>query len=415
MRKYLLICIILLIPFGVKAKVYTCNNINTQIEIEKDTLKINETSLISLTSEYDLESSLSINNDILDISENNIIKALKSGEVNLDVYIKTSFDYCVVTIPIKVLSNDSSLKDLTIEGFNNIFNKNKYDYQINVPYNIDSINIKGVQNDSKAQVTGLGKRYLNVGNNNYEIIVTAEDGTISIYKINIIRSEANSDASLKSLKIDNINFSFNKDIYEYHLEVDNNITNINILATPNSSNATVIGNGKYNLSTGKNFFYIVVTSEFGNEINYSIEINRKNSLSKLNSLEVKNYNLNKPFDSEEYNYTINVYDNIKKLDILATADDNDEIEITGNDNLVYGENEIIITVKSNNKGLTSYKLVVNKIKAENKNNQNVNQNNILLNILFILFIISIIIMITVCGIFIKINYKKRYRIKRKRL
>ena len=66
---------------------------------------------------------------------------------------------------------------------------------------------------------------------------------------------------------------------------------------------------------------------------------------KLASLSVKDYNINEKFDENTLDYTLSVPFEIEKLDINATAaDENAKVEIKGADNLKVGENIVTITI-----------------------------------------------------------------------
>ena len=56
-------------------------------------------------------------------------------------------------------------------------------------FTTEVIHISASAEDDKAIVTGAGAKALKVGENNYSIIITAEDGTTKEYKITIIRDE----------------------------------------------------------------------------------------------------------------------------------------------------------------------------------------------------------------------------------
>ncbi len=86
-------------------------------------------------------------------------------------------------------SSNTNLKDLTIdiEGFE--FNNETLEYKLEVDFTTEVIHISASAEDDKAIVTGAGAKALKVGENNYSIIITAEDGTTKEYKITITRGE----------------------------------------------------------------------------------------------------------------------------------------------------------------------------------------------------------------------------------
>ena len=76
---------------------------------------------------------------------------------------------------------------------------------------------------------------------------------------------------------------FKKDVYEYNLEVENNVEKITIRGTKADSSASISGTGEKELTEGMNVFKVIVTAEKGNKKTYVINVNRK----ELNPIEVK--------------------------------------------------------------------------------------------------------------------------------
>ena len=97
------------------------------------------------------------------------------------------------------------------------------------------------------------------------------DDTIDINK------EYSSDNYLSSLKIEGYDIDFNKEKQEYSLDVDEDVTSINVTATANDSNANVIGTGNIKLTDGINNIKITVVAENGNERVYTITVNVKDT------------------------------------------------------------------------------------------------------------------------------------------
>ena len=419
MKKFftsLFLFVLLLIPNVSKAAI-TCSTDKHSAEasIDKEKIKIGETTQIDVKSDdiYQVEYKIAPK-DFATVNNNGLVKAIKDGSIKINLtinFLKENDeidDSCKISIPLEIASNDSSLKKLTLEEFDisSIFKSNKLDYEVKLPYKYDKINIIAEANSGTAKVTGNGKRYLNEGNNEYNIVVTASDGTSTTYKITIIRDEANDDATLKNLVIEGfvLNPKFKSDIYKYNLEVGKDIEEITIKGEPTYEYAKIYGTGTFRLATGINTYYIKVTAENGNEVKYEVIINKNLGSSKLNSLEIKDYNLEPQFASDIYTYNLTVKNNVNSLDIKALASEDDQVEILGNEKFKDGKNEIIIRVTGNDKTNTTYKLIVNKLSKEKETI--IKKNNILTNVLLIIFIISIIIMAS-CIIFIKRNYKRK--------
>lgn len=89
----------------------------------------------------------------------------------------------------KKLSSNKNITSLEIDIDDFSFDKNVFEYNLEVPYNKEIISIKGTSEDNKAIITGLGDKALQIGVNSYPIIITAEDGSFIEYTINITRLE----------------------------------------------------------------------------------------------------------------------------------------------------------------------------------------------------------------------------------
>ena len=424
--KYVLFGILFCYPYFALGKV-TCavDNYSALIDLEKSELGLNDTTNIKINSDNEYEVSYEIEDkNIIKIDNDGKITPLKVGNSKVTVLIKFKNEEnkaeCSSVLSINVMSNDSSLKTLNLEelDISNIFKSDIYDYEIRIPYNVEKINIIAEANDKNATITGDGRRYINEGDNEFEIIVKATDGSSSTYKIKILRKEANNDTTLKNLLVEGyvLTPEFKSDIYEYSLNVSEKVEEIVINAETTYELANILGTGKYKLATGENKFKIKVIAENNTEQEYTIIINKNNGNSKLENLIIDGYELNEEFKSDVYTYNLTINSDTDKLKIDAKSKENDQIEIIGNENLKTGENNIIIRVSNEDKGATTYKLIVNKLSEEEQ--KQIEKNDTLLKILLIIFIISIIIMAATIGIFIYKNYKRndnkkiRKRIKR---
>lgn len=412
--KYILCSILFCCPYLTLAKV-TCavNNYSAIVELSKNEIGLNEKASIKVSSDYEYNVEYDIdNNKIIRIDENGNIIPLEIGNTKINVIIEFNDEdvktECTSTLDIKVLSNDSSLEILNIEelDISNVFKSDVYEYQIRLPYSYEKINIIAEANDTNATITGDGRRYINEGTNEYEIIVKATDGTTSTYKIKILREEASDDVTLKNLLIEGYVLSpqFNKETHEYTLNVDENVDEITINAEPNYEYANVLGIGKYKLATGENKFYIKVIAENNTEEKYTIIVNKSKGNGKLSNLIIEGYELQEEFKSDVFIYNLTIKSDVEKLNIQPEVLDDEQVEIIGNEDLKVGENNIIIRVSSEDKGATTYKLIVNKLTVEEQ--KEIEKNDILLKVLLVIFIVSILIMLTVIGIFLCKNCKK---------
>ena len=106
---------------------------------------------------------------------------------------------------------------------------------------------------------------------------TGSSKTISIKTKEEIEASYSSNAYLKSLSVGEYELKpgFNKDTYEYNVEVENEVESITLIASKADANATVSGTGEKELVEGNNKFEIVVTAQKGNSLTYVVNVYRK--------------------------------------------------------------------------------------------------------------------------------------------
>ena len=81
------------------------------------------------------------------------------------------------------------LSDLKVNGTTvNGFDGAKTNYTIYVPYNNFEVPITGTTVNSNASISNIGTKKLNEGENKFNIVVTAQNGSTKIYTLNIVRS-----------------------------------------------------------------------------------------------------------------------------------------------------------------------------------------------------------------------------------
>ena len=88
----------------------------------------------------------------------------------------------------KNLSTNNKIKELSVEGYS-LKEIGNNTYELTVDNNVQNVNITGKAEDSKATISGIGKKDLKIGENKFTVTVKAESGAKKNYKINIIRKE----------------------------------------------------------------------------------------------------------------------------------------------------------------------------------------------------------------------------------
>lgn len=172
-------------------------------------------------------------------------------------------------------SNDATLKSLTISAGEIIFSKDITDYKVEVSNEIENISIEAVSNNDKAKVSIPDNLTLKVGENNFSVKVTAEDGTVKNYNLVVIRLDKtlSNNTKLKSLKIDGKKIELEDDKYIYDLnDIKKSSVEVDAIVEDEKSSIKIYGNN----SVGKtDVITIKVTAEDGSIGEYIIHVNNE--------------------------------------------------------------------------------------------------------------------------------------------
>ena len=275
-------------------------------------------------------------------------------------------------------SSDNSLTSLMI-GSNKVLLTDTDTYDVSVTS--DTVEVKATPANGATLVDGYGER---IGTNalkltgestSIEIKVKAENGDLRTYKINIHKKDYKSnDATLKSLTIEDVNFDFKNDVYEYNLSVKYEISKIKITAVKNQENATLEYQENVVLKNGINKIDIKVIAEDGTTKTYTLNITREEQIPIVSTIEIEGIDFK--FDSKIYNYKIET--SLLNLNFKITLrNDEAKYEIKNNENLKNGSTIKIIATDANEEVTYSFK-IINKEdieKKETKENKDESINN----------------------------------------
>lgn len=270
------------------------------------------------------------------------------------------------SVKVHIPDTDNTLKNLTINGSTvSGFSSNTLNYTYKTESS--SIKIEATANSSKAEITGTGTKSVGYGTNNYNIVVTAENGSKKTYKITVTRPDNRETINtLESLSIDGYTITpeFNKNTTSYTLNVENDIEKIKINAiktSTKSSFASGYGPREVKLEYGKNTIYVKVKAENENENTYTITIYRKDNRSTINTLKSLTPSIGQiKFEEDVLEYSIVTDQN--EISITAETQDT-KANITGNTTyqLKTGLNELKVVVTAENQTTKTYTIKVTKV------------------------------------------------------
>lgn len=120
----------------------------------------------------------------------------------------------------KVASGNANLTDLKINGVSvDGFTPNTLEYSLNVPNTVTNAKVTYTTSEPQATVVVNGGSNLQVGNNVVTVTITAPNGNVRSYVVNLNRANI-SPASLSDLRVNGVTLSgFAWDKFDYSLSV----------------------------------------------------------------------------------------------------------------------------------------------------------------------------------------------------
>ncbi len=205
----------------------------------------------------------------------NIKAALNGVEVLFD---DSETNTVSVTIDRALYTNNNlSSISTDIGNFDKAFDKDILRYTLYVDYRTTKVNLSGVVENEYATTSAFKEYTLSGYKTTIEIPVTAEDGSVKTYIVDVIKVDNRSvNNYLSDLKIDGANIEFDKNTYEYDITVENNITELTVLATAEDSKSEITITGNNDLKVGENTIEVTVEAENGSTRVYKVNVTRKN-------------------------------------------------------------------------------------------------------------------------------------------
>lgn len=306
------------------------------LSVNKSTVYVGDSFIVTISGINGKVSISSSNNVSLNISGTQFVE----GTMTITGTAKSTGNANITVSPIDVTTNNANPVEVT--------EPNKISINI----------IEKVQNNTPPAVTN--------SNNN-------------VQTNNISNTNKNNNAYLSKLQVnqEGLTPNFNKNKTSYAITVGENVSTLNVTAVPEASTSKVSISGNTNLKNGDNKIYITVTAQDGTKKVYTITVTKtadpEKSNSYLKNLIVENATMSPEFSKEILEYDCGVVGaSIQNLKILTFGEnENVKIEITGNDELVEGDNTIKVKVTSEDG--TTVKEYVIKVK---KDSSLVEENNI---------------------------------------
>ncbi len=224
----------------------------------------------------------------------------------------------------------------------------------------------------------------------YELTITDQNPQASSSKTSssASASQKSHDSALKSLKTNQGKLSFQSQVHDYYLSVENQVDHVTLEAIPHSSKAKV--QYRYNgktvssledlaLKVGTNEVTILVTAEDGSTTTYTVTIERSARTpvkdNALGQLTVSEGTLTPRFDPDVLNYQVTVDADVDHIDMNAVPKEKNakvqyryrgqEVSDLKDLPLQTGQNEVEIVVTDDDGNTRTYTVTIDKQKSTN--------------------------------------------------
>ncbi len=169
-----------------------------------------------------------------------------------------------------VSANDASLSVLRIneEGISPDFQKNIKEYYFIADSSIDSLEVTAIPENQNATVIVAGNKNLVMGKNTININILSEDkSNEDVYTIYVTRTtdvqKANANLENLAVRQGDLIPEFDNNVTRYQVEIAYEAESIDLLAVPESQQATVTITGSNKMEIGDNTILINVLAEDG--------------------------------------------------------------------------------------------------------------------------------------------------------
>ena len=246
---------------------------------------------------------------------------LNYGENTIQIQVKSEAE-SIKKYTIKVTREDNRssnnfLKSLNVSAGDFKFEKSTLSYSFSVPNETTSIKVVATPEDNKSKVEGAKTYNLKEGNNKITVTVTAENGSVKKYILQVtriakvIKKDINN--NLDKLEIDNYQINFEPETTIYNVTIDDE-TELKINFKTQDETSSAIINGNNNLKNGS-VIKITVTGIDGSTKDYIINVSKNEKPNPDDNTSNGNNNNNDNKKDNKDNKVVKLNEN-RKLQII---------------------------------------------------------------------------------------------------
>jgi hypothetical protein len=221
---------------------------------------------------------------------------------------------------------------------------------------------------------------------------------------------------LSNLEIEGYSLTpqFDKQTINYSINEEINVSSVVIKAMAEDERATITGDGKIELQSGENNLKIDVKAENGTERTYFIKLNKKieKGQPKLDELKInaimsngksEEIEISPEFNKDTFEYKCEVYNETTSIKLNAIAENDSNVEITGNEDLKEGNNVVTVKVQAESGEESVYKINVYKKEKQEQELGSTEENS---SVKIIVPILVMVLVVIIIGIFAKKDKKR---------
>ena len=274
---------------------------------------------------------------------------LKTGTNVVTVFV-TAADSTVVSYTFNVVVAKSDNADLTAITVNGT-SVELSDLTFQVPAITTSVVVSATTADVDASFVVTGQDALVTGDNEVVITVTAANLTTTReYTLNVVRAALSSNTALGVVTLNGVEVEAGDNV-----EFPNGTTEVFVTASAEDTDAEAVVTGTTNLVTGPNTITIVVTAPSGAQQTYTLTATVR-ALSNDTSLATFTVDGEAVTDAA----IIDLDGTKNYVEVVAQATETTStVDVSGTTNLVYGENQVKVTVTAEDGTIEVYTIFVN--------------------------------------------------------
>lgn len=180
---------------------------------------------------------------------------------------KTTTTTTTTTIP---KDSNNYLKSLSVDGYSIDFNKDKLTYSLELDNGVNDLNINYELESDKASVYINNDKYIDI-NSPVLIRVTAEDGSVRDYTINVKYRVLSSNILVNDILIEGYEYTFKSDVYSYDLIIKEDVNSLNIDVVLDDDKSVYYIDNNDNLVNGS-VINVKVVAEDNSSVEYKFNI-----------------------------------------------------------------------------------------------------------------------------------------------